>query len=589
MKKQNAEFITAFTSEANTNLKNTDSFAYVELDDYACYVIADGIDDKVDAKSARLCVDSIITVFTEAPSMSKGAMKKYIHIANQTLLETKSKKRLKSSITIIVHNYVKMRYAQAGNTRFRLYRNGFLKEQSIDQSLSMDMVLDEKIPKDMLQKHGERNNLYTYAGQKNEFLPFISKKIKLTNSDAISLYTRGFWEYVDEGELLDIFTDASDKPEDTVNTAEDVLLSKQPKELEKYTFVTIFVNKIFTDPNKKRRIKRIIMATIPILTTIIIIGVILGVKYKKRQESIALMNEKFLATVEYIMADNYIRAEKTCNEARTLAEKVKDKEMKKEAGNYLMLVESVVKADESFGSYNYKEAQAGYLNALDRSRFADKLADGYLEDKLELTANYISIYDFIALGDTLALNSQYNEAEEKYLEAKAIATKTYFDKGRIAAISALDNLYKDKKEAEEKDKEQENKNKEQENKTITETAVATNLIAQGDKLFTTQDYESALVFYLSAKQKYEELKDTKNTQVVDEKIKSTQIKMDQVEEKRNKADVYMNKAEDYSVKADVVEAKKYYLLAKDIYARLKDDEKVAEIMNKIEMLEVIDN
>ena len=63
MRKQNSEFLTAFTSEANTHLKNTDSFAYVELDDYACYVIADGIDDAVDAKSARLCVDSILSAF----------------------------------------------------------------------------------------------------------------------------------------------------------------------------------------------------------------------------------------------------------------------------------------------------------------------------------------------------------------------------------------------------------------------------------------------------------------------------------------------------------------------------------------------
>ena len=41
MRKQNSVFKTAFTSEADKNLKNTDSFGYVELDKYACYVIAD--------------------------------------------------------------------------------------------------------------------------------------------------------------------------------------------------------------------------------------------------------------------------------------------------------------------------------------------------------------------------------------------------------------------------------------------------------------------------------------------------------------------------------------------------------------------
>ena len=62
MRKQNSVFKTAFTSEADKNLKNTDSFGYVELDKYACYVIADGIDDQVDGMSAKLAVDTIISL-----------------------------------------------------------------------------------------------------------------------------------------------------------------------------------------------------------------------------------------------------------------------------------------------------------------------------------------------------------------------------------------------------------------------------------------------------------------------------------------------------------------------------------------------
>ena len=36
MRNQNSVFNTAFTSEVDKNLKNTDSFGYVELDKYAC-------------------------------------------------------------------------------------------------------------------------------------------------------------------------------------------------------------------------------------------------------------------------------------------------------------------------------------------------------------------------------------------------------------------------------------------------------------------------------------------------------------------------------------------------------------------------
>ena len=64
MRKQNSEFLTAFTSEASHDIKNTDYFGYVELDDCACYVIADGIDDQLEALSARLAVTAATSALT---------------------------------------------------------------------------------------------------------------------------------------------------------------------------------------------------------------------------------------------------------------------------------------------------------------------------------------------------------------------------------------------------------------------------------------------------------------------------------------------------------------------------------------------
>ena len=112
MRKQNAEFLTAFTSEANKDLKNTDSFGFVELDQFACYVVADGIDDKIDAIAAKLAVDTVISTFTEAPSMSKRRLSACLKSANNALLHAKSKMKLKVSITVIVTDYIKLRYGQ---------------------------------------------------------------------------------------------------------------------------------------------------------------------------------------------------------------------------------------------------------------------------------------------------------------------------------------------------------------------------------------------------------------------------------------------------------------------------------------------
>ena len=382
MRKQNSEFLTAFISEASRKIKNTDYFGFVELDKFACYVIADGIDDDVDAISAKLAVDTVVSAFMESPSMSKRAVRRYLRAANRALLTARSKMKLKASVTVLVTNYVKLRYGQAGNTRFRLYRDGFLRMQSRDSSLSMDLVQAEKLEQDKLAQHEERHNLFCYLGQEKGFSPYISKKFKLANADAAALYTRGIWENVDEGELKDVFAEASDEPQPIVDSVEEMLLSRQPEGLEKYTFATIFFNKTFVDPNRKRKIKKILMIAIPILLVLAILTIILLVRYNNRKKDIAAMEQSFYDAIEYIQADNYPRAKTECQNALDLANKLKDEEIQTDASNYMKLIESVIAGDTDLNDGEYRDAQRNYLNAQNRSRYADNLGLDYIQDRL---------------------------------------------------------------------------------------------------------------------------------------------------------------------------------------------------------------
>lgn len=575
MRKQNAEFLAAFTSEAASDLKNTDYFGYVELDDFACYVIADGIDDQLEAMSAKLTVDTVVTVFSEAPSMSRRMMKKCLKAANRALLEARSKTTLKASVIIVLTDYVKLRYGQAGNIRLRLYRNGFIKEETIDQSLSTDMVYEEKLPKDKVASHEERNNLYTYLGQKSDFHPHISKKIKLTNADAVALYTRDIWEHIDEGEMKDVFADASDKPQELVDTVEDLLMSRQPQDFGKYTFAVIFVNKIFTDPNRKRKIKRIMVIAAAVLSVLITAGIFLYVRYQKRQDKIAAMQKGYTDTIEYIQMDHYNRAKEVCKEAQTLAEELKDDKMQTELGNCLKLVEAVLAAQESLDNGAYQEAQKGFGEALIRSRYADHLGEGYIEERLAITADYLSVYDYIYLGDTLAENLQYENAEEKYLEAKALATKLYFDEGRTEAIRSLEKLYEEQK-AEKAAEDEEMKNK------LARETSAANYFAEGDAAYAQGDYESAKVFYQSAMQTYEALGDEAQQGMAREKIAAAEKKIQSFTAQGEEAESYIVQAQACETAGDYAGAKKYYLLAKDIYARQNDEAKLGEVERKIE-------
>lgn len=579
MRKQNSEFLTAFTSEASRKVKNTDFFGFVELDKFACYVIADGIDDDVDAISAKLAVDTVVSSFIESPSMSKRAVRRYLWTANRALLTARSKMKLKASVTVVVTNYVKLRYGQAGNTRFQLYRDGFLRMQSQDSSLSMDLVREEKLEQDKLAQHEERHNLFCYLGQEKGFSPHISKKFKLANADAAALYTRGIWENVDEGELKDVFAEASDEPQPIVDSVEDMLLSRQPEGLEKYTFAVIFFNKIFVDPNRKRKIRKILMIAIPILLVLVILTVVLLIMYNNRKKDIAAMEQSFYDAIEYIQADNYPRAKTECQNALDLANKLKDDEIQSDASNYMKLIESVIAGDTDLDDGEYKDAQRNFLNAQSRSRYADNLGLDYIQDRLEQTSQYITVYDLIALGDTLVANLQYDKAEEQYAAAQLLAGSIYFTEGRDSAIAALERLYETMKQ-------DQADNAAAAQQASEAQSAAAGVLSEGDAAFAKGDYTSALTYYTTSLQKYTELGDEAQMAALQTKISATEEKLAAQQALADEAEEYMTLAEDAYAEKSYVQAKKYYLLAKDVYASMQNNDKVAEISRRMELVEM---
>ena len=140
MRRENAGFRTAFVSEEGTKLLNRDYFAYVEMDDYACYVAADSLDDEKDENSAQIVVECILREFTEHPAMHSFSLKKMVRKAHRELIGNKQGLRLRASVAVVVTNYVKCRYLTVGNTRFALLRNDRILYESKEQSLTENLV-----------------------------------------------------------------------------------------------------------------------------------------------------------------------------------------------------------------------------------------------------------------------------------------------------------------------------------------------------------------------------------------------------------------------------------------------------------------
>ena len=483
-------FKTAFVSEAGGQLANNDYFAYVELDDYACYVVASGITDFQQSEAAKEAVENLLLSFQEKPSMAKTTLSQYMKETNRRLLQSNSKQRLKASVLMVVSDYESFRYVSVGNVRLRMYRQGRIFDTSVDMSLAQDLVAQGR-SETPLDRHEERNNLYSYLGKADFFHPFISKKITLMDADILSVYTRGIWENIDVNEIDELFGEASDEPQEIVDYMEDMLLSRQAENQQCYTLVTIFINKVYRDPEREHKRLRYIKIGIIAFVVLLLIGIAIFILNWRHGKKVEELNDAINETMQFMKANNFVRAQESCKKALDEAGQISTKKSEAERlRSYMLLIDSILQGDSAFHDKDYPGALDAYITALDNSRNADNLGEDYIQRRISQVEEHISIEDFLQLGDQAMENKDYPRAEALYYKALEKANVNHSAEGRAKAMEALGKVF-DEMAQEKKDH---NDKLDKAGKQAVSDA-----LAKGDALMQAGDTAGAQAAYLQAR------------------------------------------------------------------------------------------
>ena len=575
MRKSNSIFKTAFVSEAGAELVNNDYFAFVEFDDFACYVLASGITDFESSKAAQEVVEHLILSFEEKSSMAKTTLLQYMKETNERLLRGSHARRLKASVIMLVTDYEKFRYVAAGNVRLRMYRQGRFLLKSSDMSLAKDLV--DKGDLTPLDRHEERHNLYAYLGKKDFFRPFVSKVLKLEDSDIILLYSQGLWENVDSQEIDEIIEGATDDPQVSVDALEDVLLSRQPKNLKSYTAAAIFINKIYRDPEREKKRLLYMKIALAVVAVLIIIGIIAYIVHSYRQHKIELLETDKANMVKYIQAENFKRAQENCVAALKLAQDLRIENDKIDLSHNLILLDNIVQANDFLAAGNYYSAYDGYLNALKNSVGINKSVRDFIQRRLNILENRMNMDEFMRLGDSSFNANNYDEAESMYLKAADRASDLHDNEGREKAYAAVEKVYDKRaqlrKEASDKMKDQK------------QVAVSDALKA-GDDLLAAGDLDGARKAYLNARnlsddptirmQTSEAL--GKVTEAQDKKVEEERTTAETKKQQQTEAEQVEKNGDTAFDDGDYLSAKMYYTRAVEIYKDILFDEQRANLV-----------
>lgn len=530
MRRINSEFQTFHMSEEGQKLSNRDYFGYVEMDDFACYVLADSLDDEPSVNSARLVVDSIIRDFTEAPTMGRGALRRYMRRAHTELLQKRSGMHLKVAVVVAVTDYRKLRYCHVGNSRLYLIRNARILERTKDQSLTQNLVEQERVILDEAARHEERNNLYSFLGERGKPEIQISRKKKLDAGDLFIQLTRGVWEQCGEQEFLQIVNDAKET-KDILDQTEDFILKEQnSRNIDNYSMAVTSVNKVYQSPKKPISVKKVLLIVLPVLLVIITVSVTLFLRHRSIRTKTESMLQCMESGEEYLTYNNYQKAKEEYGEAKKLAGSLHRKMEYEEADRYMKLAEQIILADEALSGEEYQKAQDLYLIARQMAIDAGNVGLVYIEGQLTRTEGYIEVFDLIAQGERKEEYGNLKGAIELYKEAKERAAALYFMDGKKEALelqmAAEEKLEKEQMEAEERLREQieaEAASRALDNaQRANDQQNAIDLENKGNELLAEGSYESAITFYQAAQTIYNRLEMTEMADGIEPKIAAAQ-------------------------------------------------------------------
>lgn len=575
MRKQNSKFNTNFISEEGSSLKNSDFFAYAELDNFACYVLADGIEDVADSESAKEAVESIIAKFQEKPSISKGKIHGYLKHANEVLLKAEKYMKLKASIVVAVTDYENVRFGYAGNVRAKLYRNNKMFYKTIDTSLSSEMVSKEMISEDALSRHEQRSNLYTFLGQKG-FSPVISGKIKLVDTDILILYTKGVWENVSEGEIDNIFAESGKDPKDALLKVEAVLLDKNLGYIDNYTIAGIYIDKVFIESDTKKKKRRKLILIVSIVSVVVILGAIIALYFYKKytRELKEDMNTHYEKMLKFIEMENYTKADTECEESIKKAESLRNKEMKELLYHYEQVIEGIIEADEKYDAKSYKEAKPLYELILSEIPYADNAGLSYVRKRLDFISGYESVNLSLDNGDILFDSEIYDKARERYVDAKTEARDIGYEEGKLKAeakLLAVDQAIAKKDEGKQAEADKQSQN----------LKSANDMLSAGDEALSKGDFLSARANYNTAKDILEKSGESAGLSELEQKISTADKKISEGDEEKNKAGGYAVTADEAFLRGDFESARENYEYARRLYVKLKDEINTIEMDKKL--------
>ncbi len=238
----------ALLSRKGGRARNEDACGHWTSESGCCWVVSDGAGGHGGGDVAsRTAVASILRGFASNPRVAPNVLHQLMASANEAIVaEQKTRAELHDmratgAVLLIDRSAAQALWGHLGDTRIYLLRDGRVHFQTRDHSVMQSMVEAGFGDVASLRRHPGRNMLLYALGSTEDFNPDITPSpVGLQAGDVFLLCSDGFWDYVEEADMLRTLRGAQNA-EAWLAAMETILLGRATGNHDNYTAVGVRV------------------------------------------------------------------------------------------------------------------------------------------------------------------------------------------------------------------------------------------------------------------------------------------------------------------------------------------------------------
>lgn len=194
--------------------------------------------------ASKCAVDAVCTLFMER-GFSDHFFADAFSGAQNAILEqqalTQRFSTMKTTLVVLVVDNGWIHWAHIGDSRLYIFRGKRLLRRTLDHSVPQMLAQAGEIREADIRHHPDRNRLMRVMGVRNDAPRFeVGKPIRLTGAYQFLLCTDGYWELIEEDDMLRTMKESA-TPQQWLSQMNRIILENgRGQEMDNYTAIAAF-------------------------------------------------------------------------------------------------------------------------------------------------------------------------------------------------------------------------------------------------------------------------------------------------------------------------------------------------------------